>query len=160
MQRPEPCKQSRGMRIFQQLCRQKYFSQLPLFRLRSPRRDIPVAVPIERDLHTGRSSRNSPKEGELVAGLPRALMVNIDCETPKISELSIIIQNPALSLLFGHFLKSTHCWENFAFYLEVTDFVTYYEQIEHTSLWPNNSHDALARLHRKYNMDYMRQTDY
>jgi len=138
------------MRIFQQLCRQKYFNQLPLFRLRSPRRNIPVAVPIERDLHTDRSSRNSPREGELVAGLPRTSMVNIDCEAPKISELGIIIQNPTLSLLFGNFLKSTHCWENFAFYLEVTDFLTYYEQIEHTSLWPNNSHDALARLHQLY----------
>src|SRR4051812_48407913 len=129
------------MRIFPQLCRQKYFNQLPLFRLRSPRRNIPVTVPIERDLHTDRSSRNCLREGELVAGLLRTSMVNIDCEAPKISELSIIIQNPTLSLLFGNFLKSTHCWENFAFYLEVTDFLTYYEPIEHTSLWPNNSHD-------------------
>jgi hypothetical protein len=147
------------MRIFQQLCRQKYFSQLLLFRLRSSRRDMSVAVPIERDLHTDRSSRNSPKEGELMTDLPRASVVNIDCEAPKISELSIIIQNPAFSSLFGNFLKSTHCWENFAFYLEVTGSVTYYGQIEHTSLWPDNSYDALARLHREYNIDYMWQND-
>ncbi|PVH99329.1 regulator of G protein signaling superfamily [Periconia macrospinosa] len=150
MQRPESCKQTRGLRIFQQLCRQKYFNKLPHFRLRSRRRNIPIAVPVEPDLHADRYSRNSPRQDGLVAGLPRASMGNIDCDAPKFTELSIIIQNPKLSSLFGNFLKSTHCWENFAFYLEVTDFLDYYELIEHTSMWPNNSHDALAKLHQLY----------
>jgi len=70
--------------------------------------------------------------------------------SPSVSEISIIVQNPSLSSLFKEFLESTHCWENYAFYLEVSDFIAHYEQIRHDSEELHIDHDALEALYRLY----------
>jgi len=119
------------MHIFQRACRRNYFTHLYL-RLLSLRRDIAVPVPVKRDLGTDRASYDDHAPGN-----------------PCISGISTIIQNPALSSLFRDFLESMHCWENYAFYLEVMDFIAYYEQIKHTSPRPVISHGALAALYRE-----------
>lgn len=46
------------------------------------------------------------------------------------SRLNLIVQDPALRLLFREFLRDTHCEENLAFYLEVRDFTRSYDQAE------------------------------
>ena len=66
---------------------------------------------------------------------------------PYISGINIIVQNPLLSLLFREFLESTHCWENFAFYLEVSDFIAYYERIGYTSARLDIDCNALGALY-------------
>lgn len=164
MQRLESYNQSRVMHTFQRACRRNYFTRLYL-RLLSLRRDIAVPVPIKCDLDTDRVSYDRPKESGLVAGLLRIPMAAGSSEAPKnssshdhapgnpcISGISTIIQNPALSSLFRDFLESMHCWENFAFYLEVMDFIAYYEQIKHTSPRLVISHGALAALYRLYHV--------
>lgn len=44
--------------------------------------------------------------------------------------LTIIVNDPALRLLFREFLRDTHCEENLAFYLEVRDFTRSYDTAE------------------------------
>lgn len=46
------------------------------------------------------------------------------------SRLNVIVQDPALRLLFREFLRDTHCEENLAFYLEVRDFTRSYDAAE------------------------------
>ena len=44
--------------------------------------------------------------------------------------LNVIVNDPALRLLFREYLRDTHCEENLAFYLEVRDFTKSYDQAE------------------------------
>ena len=46
------------------------------------------------------------------------------------NRLTIIVNDPALRLLFREFLRDTHCEENLAFYLEVRDFTRSYDASE------------------------------
>ena len=46
------------------------------------------------------------------------------------SRLNIILHDPALRLLFGEFLRDTHCEENLAFYLDVKDFNDNYDRAD------------------------------
>ena len=46
------------------------------------------------------------------------------------SRLTIIVNDPALRLLFREFLRDTHCEENLAFYLEVREFTRSYDTAE------------------------------
>ena len=46
------------------------------------------------------------------------------------NRLNIIVNDPALRLLFREFLRDTHCEENLAFYLEVRDFTRSYDTSE------------------------------
>jgi hypothetical protein len=40
--------------------------------------------------------------------------------------MTVIIKDPALRLLFREYLRDTHCEENLAFYLDVMEFLTTY----------------------------------
>lgn len=44
--------------------------------------------------------------------------------------LNLIVNDPALRLLFREYLRDTHCDENLAFYLDVKDFTKSYDQAE------------------------------
>ena len=44
--------------------------------------------------------------------------------------LNVIVNDPALRLLFREYLRDTHCEENLAFYLEVKDFTKSYDQAD------------------------------
>lgn len=46
------------------------------------------------------------------------------------NRLNIIVNDPALRLLFREFLRDTHCEENLAFYLEVREFTRSYDNSE------------------------------
>ena len=46
------------------------------------------------------------------------------------NRLTIIVNDPALRLLFREFLRDTHCEENLAFYLEVREFTKSYDNAE------------------------------
>ncbi|MCJ1276555.1 hypothetical protein MMC21_004361 [Puttea exsequens] len=46
------------------------------------------------------------------------------------NRLNIIVNDPALRLLFREFLRDTHCEENLAFYLEVREFTRSYDSSE------------------------------
>lgn len=46
------------------------------------------------------------------------------------SRLNLIVQDPAMRLLFREFLRDTHCEENLSFYLEVRDFTRTYDAAE------------------------------
>lgn len=46
------------------------------------------------------------------------------------NRLNIIVNDPALRLLFREFLRDTHCEENLAFYLEVREFTRSYDAAE------------------------------
>lgn len=46
------------------------------------------------------------------------------------NRLNIIVNDPALRLLFREFLRDTHCEENLAFYLEVREFTRAYDAAE------------------------------
>ena len=46
------------------------------------------------------------------------------------NRLTIIVNDPALRLLFREFLRDTHCEENLAFYLEVREFTRSYDASE------------------------------
>lgn len=46
------------------------------------------------------------------------------------NRLIVIVNDPALRLLFREFLRDTHCEENLAFYLEVRDFTRSYDASE------------------------------
>jgi len=46
------------------------------------------------------------------------------------NRLNIIVNDPALRLLFREFLRDTHCEENLAFYLEVREFTRSYDTAE------------------------------
>lgn len=46
------------------------------------------------------------------------------------NRLNIIVNDPALRLLFREFLRDTHCEENLAFYLEVREFTRSYDVAE------------------------------
>lgn len=46
------------------------------------------------------------------------------------NRLNIIVNDPALRLLFREFLRDTHCEENLAFYLEVREFTRSYDTSE------------------------------
>ena len=46
------------------------------------------------------------------------------------NRLNIIVNDPALRLLFREFLRDTHCEENLAFYLEVREFTRSYDNAE------------------------------
>ena len=51
------------------------------------------------------------------------------------NRLTIIVNDPALRLVFREFLRDTHCEENLAFYLEVRDFTKAYDQAEQAKLF-------------------------
>lgn len=46
------------------------------------------------------------------------------------NRLNIIVNDPALRLLFREFLRDTHCEENLAFYIEVREFTRSYDNAE------------------------------
>lgn len=46
------------------------------------------------------------------------------------NRLMVIVNDPAMRLLFREFLRDTHCEENLAFYLEVRDFTRSYDQAD------------------------------
>ena len=69
----------------------------------------------ENRAEASKSSRNNPKNG------PRDSNNN---------RLNIIVNDPALRLLFREFLRDTHCEENLAFYLEVREFTRSYDSAE------------------------------
>ena len=46
------------------------------------------------------------------------------------NRLKLIVNDPAMRLLFREFLRDTHCEENLAFYLEVRDFTRSYDAAE------------------------------
>ena len=46
------------------------------------------------------------------------------------NRLTVIVNDPALRLLFREFLRDTHCEENLAFYLEVREFTKSYDNAE------------------------------
>lgn len=49
--------------------------------------------------------------------------------------LNIIVNDPALRLLFREFLRDTHCEENLSFYLEVREFTRAYDHAERAKLF-------------------------
>jgi hypothetical protein len=49
------------------------------------------------------------------------------------NRITVIISDPALRLLFGEFLRNTHCEENLSFYLDVKDFLTNYKNAKKAS---------------------------
>lgn len=51
------------------------------------------------------------------------------------NRLNIIVNDPALRLLFREFLRDTHCEENLAFYLEVREFTRSYDNAERANLF-------------------------
>lgn len=150
----------KSMHIFRRARWQKHFNRLYL-RVLSLWRDTTLPVPINRDLGMDRVSGDGPDKSESVASLLHIPTVASSSEAPNsgshdhapgnpcINGISTIIHNPTLSLLFGDFLQSTHCWENFAFYLEVMDFIACYEQIKHISSTLDISHGVLAALYRE-----------
>jgi hypothetical protein len=149
------------MHIFQRACERKLFNHLYL-RLLSLCCDITVSAPLERGVDANRVSRDGPREIELEAGFQRIPMTTNSSETrkntnlqdrapsnPNISGISTVLDNPALSLLFKEFLDNIRCSENFAFYLEVTNFISYYDQIMSASPKLHTSHDMQAALRRE-----------
>ena len=147
------------MRLFQRACLRKHLNQLYL-QLISLRRGITVPISIKHDRDTERVYRDELKENELIHDFPSIPIAVASSEVPRnnnsqghaasnpyISGINVIVQNPLLSLLFREFLESTHCWENFAFYLEVSDFIAYYERIGYTSTRLNIDCNALGALY-------------
>lgn len=62
------------------------------------------------------------------------------------NRLNIILHDPALRLLFGEFLRETHCEENLAFYLDVKEFNDNYDRAEKSKslLRPDATRETLA----------------
>lgn len=60
------------------------------------------------------------------------------------NRMQIIIRDPALRLLFGEYLRETHCEENLAFYVDVSSFLAEYE--------------AAKRAQSNLRLDYIRET--
>lgn len=52
------------------------------------------------------------------------------------NRMTVIIRDPALRLLFREYLRSTHCEENLAFYLDVKDFLAGYTAAKRSSVTP------------------------
>lgn len=142
------------MRIFQRLDRRKAFNQLSL-KLILLQRSIMISLPIKIVVDANRLSHNEPKESELVASIPvtpgsiKTRKISGSHDFTAINGISTIVHDPALSLLFRDFLEKTHCWENLAFYLEVTNTIDHYDQIRHTLPRLHTSHSTQASLNRK-----------
>ena len=51
------------------------------------------------------------------------------------NRLTVIVNDPALRLLFREYLRDTHCEENLAFYLEVRDFTRNYDICERAKMF-------------------------
>lgn len=72
------------------------------------------------------------------------------------NRLNIIVNDPALRLLFREFLRDTHCEENLAFYIEVREFTRSYDNAERAKAFTRldaireNLAAAYGRLHFTY----------
>ena len=75
----------------------------------------------------GRDDNQSGEERDSKNGRGNAKNQPRDSNT---NRLNIIVNDPALRLLFREFLRDTHCEENLAFYLEVRDFTRNYDSSE------------------------------
>ena len=51
------------------------------------------------------------------------------------NRLNVIVNDPALRLLFREFLRDTHCEENLAFYIEVREFTRTFDNHERAKLF-------------------------
>lgn len=77
----------------------------------------------ERDAETASRGSGSTRDGRAV---PR------DSNNHR---LNVIVNDPALRLLFREYLRDTHCDENLAFYLDVKDFTKSYDQADRAKLF-------------------------
>ena len=68
------------------------------------------------------------------------------------NRLNIIVNDPALRLLFREFLRDTHCEENLAFYLEVREFTRSYDAAERAKAFTRLDaiRENLAAAYGKY----------
>ena len=69
------------------------------------------------------------------------------------NRLTIIVNDPALRLLFREFLRDTHCEENLAFYLEVREFTRSYDTAERAKQFTrlDSIRENLAAAYGLYN---------
>ncbi|KAK4942938.1 hypothetical protein LTR66_014647 [Elasticomyces elasticus] len=69
------------------------------------------------------------------------------------NRMTVIIRDPALRLLFGEFLRETHCEENLAFYLDVRSFLKDYENAKRAAPTPRLDviRETLASAYSLYN---------
>ncbi|KIW05232.1 hypothetical protein, variant [Verruconis gallopava] len=69
------------------------------------------------------------------------------------NRMTVILQDPALRLLFREFLRDTHCEENLAFYLDVRDFLANYNAAKRQQTVPKLEiiRETLAAAYGLYN---------
>ncbi|MCJ1299569.1 hypothetical protein MMC08_002361 [Hypocenomyce scalaris] len=67
--------------------------------------------------------------------------------------LNVIVNDPALRLLFKEYLRDTHCEENLTFYLEVRDFTKSYDQADRAKAFTRLDaiRESLAAAYGLYN---------
>jgi hypothetical protein len=136
--------------------------------------DAGLIHPIENTVQTGKFSPLKTSiyyvtdKGQKVAGwIPSAPRSNVNgiepAPTPRRTEgggrdsnanrMTVIIRDPALRLLFREFLRDTHCEENLAFYLDVKEFLTNYQNAKRTassSLRLDTIRETLAAAYSKF----------
>ncbi|KAF2085859.1 RGS-domain-containing protein [Saccharata proteae CBS 121410] len=69
------------------------------------------------------------------------------------NRMTVIIRDPALRLLFREFLRETHCEENLAFYLDVSEFLNSYRAAKKANPTPKLEiiRETLAAAYSLYN---------
>lgn len=68
------------------------------------------------------------------------------------TRMTVILNDPALRLLFREYLRETHCEENLSFYVEVKAFLTDYEAAKRSTIAPKLDfvRETLASAYSKY----------
>lgn len=66
--------------------------------------------------------------------------------------MTIIINDPALRLLFREFLRDTHCEENLSFYFDVKEFLSTYQSAKKSNSPPRIEviRETLAAAYSKF----------
>ena len=86
-------------------------------------------IPREESPSGDENRGDSSSKGGSVSGSSRKDGRNVPRDSNN-NRLTMIVNDPALRLLFREFLRDTHCEENLAFYLEVREFTRSYDSAE------------------------------
>ncbi|KAL9100519.1 MAG: hypothetical protein Q9163_004108 [Psora crenata] len=103
-----------------------------------PREDSPTAADGRDPGRNGSSARSNPR---------------VTSRDSNNNRLNIIVNDPALRLLFSEYLRDTHCEENLAFYLEVREFTRSYDSAERAKAFSkmDTIREHLAAAYGLYN---------
>lgn len=117
--------------IYQAFEDRAYVAQYPSSSIFQPTR-IAIYGLTEKGQMVSSGRGRSPEIGSKDPA-PRINLVNGDGTTPRDSNtnrLLLIVNDPALRLLFREYLRATHCEENLSFFMEVREFTQNYDAAE------------------------------